>query len=156
MKEIHKTLEKLKSGSCTRSIRDYLQTVDMIFCEEPSRVIYEMGNLELFELRPISVTTQCHSCPKHVPEGFKFCGCGICLRQDEDTMNRIKARFQALISPYYLARVNASHGDAQWQQDHWKAMDATRGARKQEEDYPSILSRSQNDEQHRTSQQAHG
>ena len=42
----------------------------MIFSEESSRVIYEMGNMELFELGQISVTIRCHSCLKHVPEGF--------------------------------------------------------------------------------------
>ena len=45
---------------------------------------------------------------------------------------RIKARFQALIVPCYLARVNHSrgkkHGEAQWQKHHWTAMDAQRGA----------------------------
>ena len=41
-------LEKLKTGSCTKSIRNDLKKKgDMIFSEESSRVIYEMGNLEL-------------------------------------------------------------------------------------------------------------
>ena len=55
------------------------------------------------------------------PEELKFCGCGVCLRPDEDTINRIKARFQALTAPYYLARVNRSrgrkYGKSQWQKD---------------------------------------
>ena len=37
-----------------------------------------------------------------------------------------------MIVPYYLARISRSrgkkHGETQWQQDHWKAMDARRGA----------------------------
>ena len=78
MKEINKTLERLKSGSCTKSIRDDLKKQgDMIFSEESSRVIHEMGNMELFELGQISVTIQCHSCMKHLPEGLKYCGCGV-------------------------------------------------------------------------------
>ena len=69
MKEINKTSEKLTSNSCTKSIRDDLKkTGDMLFSEESSRMIYEMGNMEVFELRQISVTTQCRSCLKHVPE----------------------------------------------------------------------------------------
>ena len=40
--------------------------------------------------------------------------------------------FQALIVPCYFARVNRSrgkkHGETQWQQNHWKAMNARRGA----------------------------
>ena len=80
------------------------------FSEESSRMVYEMGSMKLFEQRHISVTTQFHSCLKHVPEGLKFCGCGVCLRQDEDTMARIKARFKALISPYYVPPPNSSRG----------------------------------------------
>ena len=38
------------------------------------------------------------------------------------------------MAPYYLAVVNRSrgkrHGDQPWQEDHWKAGDAKRGARK--------------------------
>ena len=59
MKEINEKLEKLKSGSCTKSIRDDLKKSNMIFSEKPSRVMYEMGNMELFELKQTSVTTQC-------------------------------------------------------------------------------------------------
>ena len=47
MKEINKTLEMLKSDSCTKSIRDDLKKKgDMIFSEESTRAIYEMGNME--------------------------------------------------------------------------------------------------------------
>ena len=85
----------------------------------------------------------------------KSCGCGVCLRPDEDTIKSIKARSQALIVPYYFARVNRSrgkkYGDQQRQEDHWKAIDAKQGARKRN-DHPSILTRWQNDEQYRTSQ----
>ena len=88
---------------------------------------------------------------------IKFCECGV-LRPDEETRNRIKASFQALIAPYYLARVNRSrgkkHGDQPWQEDYWKAVDATRGAQKHK--HSSILSRWENDEQYRTSQLKNG
>ena len=81
--------ENLNSGSCTKSIRDDLKKKgDMIFSKESSRVIYEMGSMELFELRQISATAQCHFCLKQVPEGLQFCGCGVCVRSDEATINR--------------------------------------------------------------------
>ena len=90
------------------------------------------------------MTVQCHSCLKHVPEEKKFCGCGVCLRPDEETTNKITARFQALIVPYYLAQVKRSrgkkHGEAQRQQDHHKAMDARRVAWKNNK-HTSISSR---------------
>ena len=56
------------------------------------------------------VTTQCHSCLKHLPEGLKFCSPGACLRPGEDTINRKQMRFKALIVPYYLARLYRSRG----------------------------------------------
>ena len=71
---------------------------------------------------------------------------------------RINARFHALIVPCYLARVNRSrgkkHGETQWQQDHWKAMDARRGA--WEHNNGTIVISWQEDEKYRNSQQAPG
>ena len=57
MKEISEKLKKLKFGSCTKSNRDDLkQEGNVIFIEESSRVLYEKGNMELFELKQVSVT----------------------------------------------------------------------------------------------------
>ena len=54
-----------------------------------------------------------------------------------NAIKRIKARFQALIVPYYLARVNRSrrkkHGETQWPKDHWNAMDAKKGSKEARE-----------------------
>ena len=51
-KEINEKLEKLKSCSCTKSIREDLkkESVDMTFSEESRSVIFDLGNVELFEL----------------------------------------------------------------------------------------------------------
>ena len=73
MKEISKKLEKLIIGSGTKSIRNDFSKGKMIFSEESSRAIYEMGNMELIESRQTSATTQCPSCLKHVPEGLNMC-----------------------------------------------------------------------------------
>ena len=76
------------------------------------------------------VTTQCHSCLIHLPEGMNFCPCGACLRPDENTINIIQMIFKAFTVPHYLARINRSRrkkcGEQQWQTDHWKAQDAMR------------------------------
>ena len=69
--EIHKKLEKLRIGSCTTSVRNDLSKGNVIFSEESSRAVYEMGNMELIELRQTSATIQCPSCPRHVPEGLR-------------------------------------------------------------------------------------
>ena len=49
-------------GSGTKSIRDDLSKGKMIFSEEASLAVYEMGNKELIELRQTSATIQCPSC----------------------------------------------------------------------------------------------
>ena len=48
----------------------------------------------------------------------------------------------------------AKHGLSQWQYDHWKAGDATKGARKKGKDF--IVQRWQEDETYRASQTVHG
>ena len=57
---------------------------------------------------------------------------------------------------YHLARVNYSrskrHGEAQWKKDHWKAIDARRGARRK--DHDSIVIRWQGGEKYRESRKA--
>ena len=76
------------------------------------------------------VTTQCHSCLIHLPEGLNFCPCGACLRPDENTINMIQMIFKAFTVPHDLARINRSRrkkcGEQKWQTDHWKAQDAMR------------------------------
>ena len=95
---------------------------------------------------------------KHIPEALTFCSCGICLRPDEETIQRIKARFQALIVPYCFARVSRSrgktHGETQWQQDHLESNG--RPKRSMETAKDSIVISWQEDEKYRNSQQAHG
>ena len=59
---------KLKVGSCTKSLRNDLSKGTMIFSEESRRAIYEMGNMELIELKQTFATIQCSSCQKHVSE----------------------------------------------------------------------------------------
>ena len=51
MDEINEKLENLNMGSCAESIRNDLSKCNMIFSEESSRAIYEMGNMEMIELR---------------------------------------------------------------------------------------------------------
>ena len=154
MKEINKKLEKLKIGSGMKSIRNDLSTGNMIFSEESSRAICEMGNMELIDLRQTSATTQCPSCFKHVAEGLNMCQCGVWLRPNQSTLERIRTAFAALKTPFYgastvISRVKNS-GHNPWQQDHHKAMDAKRGALKRCK-HTSLMDRWQNDEVYRES-----
>ena len=143
-------------GSRTKSIRNDLSKGNLIFSEESSRAIYEMGNMEL--LTHTSATIQCPSCLKHVPEGLNMCQCGVWLRPNQSTMDRIRTAFAALKIPYYRASVIISRGKKSghnpWQQDHQKAMVAKRGVLKRCK-YTSILYRWQNDDVYRASQLVH-
>ena len=135
MKEINRKLEKLRIGSCTKSIRDDLKKKgDMIFSEESSRATYEVGNLELIEQRQTSATIQCLSFLKHIPDGLNMCLCGVWIRPNQDTTDRIRATFAALKTPYYRTAITLSrgkkHGHNQWQIDHGEAVDAKKGARR--------------------------
>ena len=127
-----------------KSIRNDLSNGIMIFSEESSRAIYEMGNMELIELRQTSATIQCPSCLKHVPEGLNICLCGVWLRPNQSTMDRITAAFAALKTSYFRTTVILSRGRKsghnQWQMNHQKAMDARRGATKRHE-HTSLLDR---------------
>ena len=155
MKEINNKLEKLRNGSCTKSICNDLSKGNTIFSEESRRAMYEMGNLELIELRQTSATIQCSSCLKHVPERLNMCQCGVWLRPNQSTMDRIRAAFAALKTPYYRMDVTLSRGKKcghnLWRMDHLKAME-----QRKSREYISKMDRWQHDEIFRASQLAHG
>ena len=111
-----------------KSIRNDLLKGNMIFSEESRRAIYEMGNMELIELKQTSATFQCSSCLKHVLEGVNMCQCGLCLGPNRSPLDRIREAFVALKTPYYRTSVIISRGKKSghipWQRDQEKAMDA--------------------------------
>ena len=111
-KEIREKLNNLLKwvGSGTKSIRNDLSIGKMIFSEESSRAIHEMGNMELIELRQTSAIVQCPSCLKHVPEGLNRCQCGVWLRPNQSTMDRVRTAFAAFKTPDYSASVIISRG----------------------------------------------
>ena len=121
MKDINKKLESLRIGSCTHFIRKDLSNGNMIFSEESSGAIYETGNMELIELRQTSETIQCLSCLKQVPEGLNMCLWRL-ASTNQSTIDRIRAAFAALKTPYYSTTVILSRGKNsghnQWQMDH--------------------------------------
>ena len=101
MNETNEELEKLRIGSCTKSIRDDSSNGTMIFSDETRRAIYEMSNMELIELKQTSATVQCSSCLKRVLEGVNMCQCGVWLRPNQCTMERIRIPFATLKTPYF-------------------------------------------------------
>ena len=155
-----RSAKKYEVASSTKSmIEDVGKPEKSIrFSEESSRTIHELDNIELHELGQISRTVQCHSYLKHIPVGLIFSSCGICLRRDEETIQRIKAWFQAMIVPYYLARVNYPRGKntakLDGKRDYWKSMDAGRGAK---QEWSRLrCDQVEEDEKYQNSQKAHG
>ena len=75
--------------------------------------------------RQTPAAIQCLSCLKHAPEGLNICLCGVWLRPNQSTMDRIKATFAALKIRYYRTLVvvarGMKHGHKQWQMNYLKA-----------------------------------
>ena len=92
-------IERVKIGSNKICIREDLAKDKMVFSEESSRAIFEMGDVELIGLKKSSI--QCPSCLHHVFEGTYICMCGKLIRPNKDVVNRIKEAFEALKAPYY-------------------------------------------------------
>ena len=131
MNQINEKLGKCKMGSSTKSIRNDLSNGKMIFSEENKSRYPRDGQHGVIELRQTSATIQCPSCLKHVPEGLNMSECGVWLRPNQSTMERIRTAFAALKTPYYRASVIISRGK-KWSQPmatrtSKKAMDPKRG-----------------------------
>ena len=73
LNEINEKLEKFKMGLCANSIRNELSKGKMIFSEETSRAICEMGNMELIALKQTLATLQCLSCLYDGTNQSSFC-----------------------------------------------------------------------------------
>ena len=74
-------LERVNIGSNKICIREDLAEDKMVFSEESTRAIFEMGNVELIELKKSSM--QCPSCLHHVFEGTFSCMCGKLIRTQQ-------------------------------------------------------------------------
>ena len=158
--QIQKVVDKLRTGSHVRSIIEDMGKTGKSISSAKSRVVqftnWETLSCTSWEKHP--EPCKCQSCLKHVPEGLVFCSYSVCLRPNEEQIQRIKTRVEVMIVRYNQARVNYSRGKKQeegpWQKEHWKAEDALRGARKNNHD--SIVLRCQKDEKYRESSRVHG
>ena len=58
----------------------------------------------------------------------------VCIMPSLEQKRKIKTRFEIMSVPFHTVREDdtrgAKHGQSWWQYDHWKAKDATKGARK--------------------------
>ena len=96
MQEINQQVNRVKAGSNKISIRNDSAKEGMIFSGESSSAIYEIGSVELIELKQTSETTLCPSCLNYVFEGTIKCKRGKLLRQPKSTLDRMREAFEAL------------------------------------------------------------
>ena len=132
MTKIQTLVDKLQDGYHTKSIINDLRKKDIssTFSEASRRTIKELGNIEFFELGEIAKKVQCPSCFMYSKEGTVYCLCGICLVNSLEQTEKIENRWEIISNPLYFIKeghLGERHGPEQWQYDHWKARDATKG-----------------------------
>ena len=91
-------IERIKIGSNRNCIREDLAKVEMVLSKESSRAIFEMGNVELIELKTSMI--QCPSCLHNVFEGTLLCICGKLIKPNQDAIHRIKEALKILKSTF--------------------------------------------------------
>ena len=98
--------ERMKFGSHKICIREDLAKEKMVFSQESSQAIFEMGDVELIELK--TSVFQCPSCVHNVFKGTLLCRCGKHIRPDLGMMRRIKAALEVLQAPCFrTSSINA-------------------------------------------------
>ena len=95
MGQIQEVVEKFGKGSHTKSLREDLRKPEnsMIFSEESSRIIHELGNSELYEFGQSPAPSLPFMLQGHAG-GISVLS--MCLRPDEATITRIHGRFETL------------------------------------------------------------
>ena len=119
-----KANERTKSGSNKFCIREDLAKEKLMFSQESSQAIFEMGNVELTELKTSN----------YVFKGAILCACGKHIRPDQEMIRRIRAVFEILKAPYFRTSVviarSYKHGPNLWQEHHHKSKRRTTGYEK--------------------------
>ena len=71
----------------------------MVFSQESSQALFEMGNVELIELKKSRI--QCPSCLHYAFTGAILCHSGKHTRPDLEMMRRMKVAFEILLAQYF-------------------------------------------------------
>ena len=133
---ITKAIERINIGSNKICLRQDLAKEKMVFGQESSQAICEMGNVELMELMRSMI--RCPSCLHYFFKGTILCRCG-----------ESKAAFEVLKAPCFrTSAINArgyKHGPTLWQEHH-KAEDALGGCSNNKRQKTSIWDRWQTDD----------
>ena len=140
-----------QSAQCLRSSCELVAKEKMVFSLESSQAIFEMGNVELIELKTSMI--QCPSCLHHV---FKRDN-ALPMRHAHKIQPGYDATNQSWFWKAPCFRTSAivakscKHGPNLWQEHHHKAKDARRVVRK----YTSVWDRWHRDETYRESHLVH-
>ena len=92
-----KAIERIKICSNKICIREDLAKEKMVFSQESSQAIFEMGNVELTELK--TSMNPCPSCLHNVFKGTFLCRGGKHIRPDLDMLRRVKDASEILKAP---------------------------------------------------------
>ena len=80
----------------------------MVFSQESSQAIFEMGNVELIELKTSRI--QCPSCLHYGFKGNIICARGKHVRPDQEMILRIKTAFEIFRAPFFRPSMLISKG----------------------------------------------
>ena len=129
----------------------------LTFNKESSRIIHEMGNIELYELGQISRTVQYQSCLKHILEGLTFCACGTRLRPDEEIHTKDQSQIPGCDCPLLLCTSELlKRKKTQRNSVAKRPLESNGCPKRSKKDQDSIVIGWQEDEKYRNSQKAHG
>ena len=129
-------IERIKIGSNKICISEDLAKEKMVFSQESSQTIFEMGNVELIELKTSQM--QCASCLHCVFKGTILCACGRHIEPAQEMIRLFKAAFGILKAPLLPCVCGYCKG-LQTRPEliagthHHKAEDALRGMKTAEE-----------------------
>ena len=98
---IQKSWKGSKIGLNKIRIREDLAKEKIVFNQESSQAIFEMGNVELIGLKTSRI--QCPSYLQYVFEETILCACSKHIRPDQEMTRRIKASFEIFKAPYFRA-----------------------------------------------------
>ena len=114
-----------------------------------TRLLRTLRNNELFELGETSKTIQRQACLKY--------SLGVFIMPSLEQRKGIRTQFEVVFVPHHFVRfdysTSAKYGQSQWQDDHWKAREAKRGATRHKHD--SIEIQWKNDDKYHAFQTFH-
>ena len=80
------------------------------FSENSKKNIYDLGNVEHFQLCDMVSKVQCSYCLSYWAQGILYCTWGLCLNITEEVRKLKQGRFDALSISNWIIRMKSVHG----------------------------------------------